>query len=63
MDVPFNFRWIPLRTRHDKTESVLKLKKKYGNNIEVAHKIWNSIQQNVTIDDCVTITKLAAVID
>lgn len=58
MDVPFNFRWVPLRTRHDKTESVLKLKKKYGNNIEVAHKIWNSIQQNVTIDDLALLSNI-----
>ena len=51
MDIPFHFRWIPLRTRHDKTESVIKHKKKYGNNNEVANKIWNSIQQNVTMED------------
>ena len=51
MDIPFHFRWIPLRTRHDKTESVIKHKRKYGNNNEIANKIWNSIQQNVTIED------------
>lgn len=51
MDIPFHFRWVPLRTRHDKTESVVKYKKKYGNNNEIANKIWNSIQQNVTIED------------
>lgn len=51
LEIPFHFRWIPLRTRHDKTESVIKHKKKYGNNMEIANKIWNSIQQNVTIED------------
>ena len=51
IDIPFHFRWVPLRTRHDKTESVIKNKKKYGNNNEIAVKIWNSIQQNVTIED------------
>jgi hypothetical protein len=51
MDIPFNFRWVPLRTRHDKTESVIKYKKKYGNNSDVANKIWSSIQQNVTMQD------------
>ena len=51
MDIPFHFRWVPLRTRHDKTESVIKHKRKYGNNNEIANKIWNSIQQNVTIED------------
>jgi hypothetical protein len=51
IDIPFNFRWVPLRTRHDKTESVIKYKKKYGNNSDVANKIWSSIQQNVTMQD------------
>ena len=49
--IPPDFRWVPIRTRHDKTESVIKNKKKYGNNIDIANSIWNSMQENITIDD------------
>lgn len=56
VDIPYNFRWVPLRTRHDKTESVIKYKKKYGNNSDIAIKIWNSIQQNVTVQDLVLLS-------
>jgi len=45
------FRWVPIRTRYDKTESVLKNKKKYGNNAEIANAVWSSIKQNITIND------------
>ena len=40
-DHPYN--WIPLRTRYDKTESVVKYQRKYGNNEYIADKIWRSI--------------------
>lgn len=45
------FRWVPIRTRWDKTESVYKYKKKYGNNLEVSKYIWNSIIENITMDN------------
>jgi hypothetical protein len=45
------FRWIPLRTRFDKTESVIKYKRKYGNNAEIANRVWNSIQNPITFND------------
>ena len=45
------FRWVPIRTRYDKTESVLKFKNKYGNNVDIANAVWNSIKQNITISD------------
>ena len=48
---PERFRWKPLRTRYDKTESVLRYGKKYGNNAEVAFKIWRSIITPVLIND------------
>lgn len=38
---PYN--WKPLRTRFDKTESVIKYQRKYGNNEYIASKIWRSI--------------------
>ncbi len=50
-DLAHDFRWVPIRTRYDKTESVLKHKKKYGNNSDIADAVWNSIQQNITIND------------
>ena len=50
-EIPSEFRWVPLRTRYDKTESVLKQKKKYGNNSEIANAIWSSMQEKITIDD------------
>jgi SAM-dependent methyltransferase len=42
------YRWIPLRTRYDKTESVRKFRKKYGNNINVATRIWRTIINPIT---------------
>lgn len=45
------FRWIPLRTRHDKTESVMRFGKKYGNAAQVANKIWRSILNPVLMSD------------
>ncbi len=46
-----NYRWIPLRTRYDKTESVQRYKRRYGNNNKVAARIWNSIITPFTLDD------------
>lgn len=42
------YKWIPLRTRYDKTESVLKYKKKYGNNLHIAQRIWKTIINPIT---------------
>ena len=42
-----------MRTRHDKTESVQKFQKKYGNNQHIAGLIWRSIQNNITMDDII----------
>jgi len=50
------YRWVPIRTRFDKTESVRKYRRKYGNNEEVANRVWSSIRNRFTIDD---INKLA----
>ena len=45
------FRWKPLRTRYDKTESVMRYKRKYGNNFDTANRIWNSIINPITFND------------
>lgn len=45
------FRWIPMRTRFDKTEQVTKYQQKYGNNKNGANHIWFSINYPITFDD------------
>ena len=49
--IPHQYRWKILRTRWDKTESVLRDKKRYGNYKENAIKIWRSMIEAVTIDE------------
>lgn len=51
LKLPMSYRWVPLRTRHDKTDVVQRFKRKYGNNVNVAHSNWQSIQQGITIHD------------
>lgn len=47
-DIDDAYKWIPLKTRYDKTESVQKFRKKYGNNLNVAIRIWKTIINPVT---------------
>ena len=54
--IPHQYRWKILRTRWDKTESVLRDKKRYGNFKENAIKVWKSMREAVSIDE---IRKLA----
>ena len=49
--IPERFRWKIMRTRYDKTESVNRYQKKYGNNEEIAYKIWRSIRNPVLMED------------
>ena len=49
--IPEKFKWKPIRTRYDKTESVLRYGKKYGNNADIAFKIWRSILTPVLMTD------------
>ena len=49
--IPHQYRWIILKTRWDKTESVITLQKKYGNFKDVAIKTWKSIIEAVTINE------------
>lgn len=51
INISEKYRWIPLRTRYDKTEHVQKYKKKYGNYIDIANKIWRSISNPITFSD------------
>lgn len=50
-EVDPRFRWVPIRTRYDKTESVMKYQKNYGNYITVANKVWRSITNPVLMAD------------
>jgi mRNA (guanine-N(7))-methyltransferase domain/mRNA capping enzyme, catalytic domain len=45
------FKWIPLKTRHDKTESVMRYKQNYGNFETVANRVWQSITNPILISD------------
>jgi SAM-dependent methyltransferase len=49
--IPHQYRWKILRTRWDKTESVMRDKKRYGNFKENAIKIWKSMVEAVTIEE------------
>jgi SAM-dependent methyltransferase len=46
-----SFRWVPLRTRHDKTDMVKQFKRKYGNSEYVANSVWRSMMDKFEIDD------------
>jgi len=49
--IPERFRWKVIRTRYDKTESVNRYQKKYGNAEETAKNVWRSIKNPVLMDD------------
>lgn len=50
------FRWVPIRTRLDKTHTVLKYKKQYGNYYDVAMKVWRSITNPIRMTDISTLS-------
>jgi SAM-dependent methyltransferase len=56
-NIPDKTRWVPIRTRYDKTESVLRFGKKYGNYVDIAYRIWRSIRNPVTMNDFEILTK------
>ena len=49
--LPHKYKWSILRTRWDKTESIIRDKKKYGNYKTVAEKVWKSIKESITINE------------
>ena len=49
--IPHQYRWSVLRTRWDKTDSVNRYNKKYGNFYDFAIKIWKSMIEAVTIEE------------
>jgi len=44
-------KWIPIRTRYDKTDVINKFKINYGNNEITANKVFNSIIEYVDYED------------
>lgn len=50
-------RWVPMKTRYDKTESVERYKRGYGNYNVIAEKIWRSIINPVLMDDFIELAK------
>lgn len=50
-DVMNPYRWIPMRTRWDKTESVQKFSKRYGNAQRTANAVWRSITNPILAGD------------
>jgi SAM-dependent methyltransferase len=49
--VPDKYRWVPIKTRYDKTEAVYRYKMNYGNYFTVANMVWRSIKNPFTMDD------------
>lgn len=56
-NIPDKQRWVPIRTRYDKTESVHRFGKKYGNYSDIAYKIWRSIRNPFLIEDIALLAK------
>jgi len=55
--IPAEERWIPIKTRYDKTEAVEKYGRQYGNNNLVADKIWRSMINPVLMSDFIELSK------
>lgn len=56
-DLENSSRWIAIRTRIDKNESIRLYGRKYGNPQEIANRIWNSITNPVTEDTLISLSK------
>jgi len=56
-NIPHQYRWSVLRTRYDKTDSVLRFQKKYGNFSSAAIRIWKSMIEAVTIRELKNLAK------
>lgn len=50
-ETDFRFRWVPIRTRYDKTEASQRHKSNFGNYITTATNVWHSIMVPVIISD------------
>lgn len=59
-DVDNTYKWVALRTRYDKTESVRRYGKRYGNNKNIASRIWRTINNPITDDIIASLGKDSA---
>jgi len=50
-------RWVPIKTRYDKTESVERYERKYGNYQGTAERIWRSIVNPVLMEDFIELAR------
>ena len=53
-----NWRWKPLRVRHDKTAKLRRGEKEYGNSYKVCNENWTSIHPTGRIDEIMLMTGL-----
>jgi hypothetical protein len=53
-----NWRWQPLRVRHDKTAKLRRGEKEYGNSYKVCNENWKSIHPTGRIDEIMLMTGL-----
>jgi hypothetical protein len=51
------YRWVPIKTRHDKTEMVFRFGKNYGNYFTIANIVWRSIKNPFTMSDMSILSK------
>ncbi len=51
VDLQRPFKWIPMKTRNDKTDEMHKFSKIFGNSEFVANKNWNSIKNPILSTD------------
>lgn len=54
--IPHKYRWSVLRTRWDKTDSVQRFQKRYGNFKDIAVRVWKSMIEAVTIREIKTLS-------
>uniref|UniRef100_A0A6C0BER3 mRNA (guanine-N(7))-methyltransferase n=1 Tax=viral metagenome TaxID=1070528 RepID=A0A6C0BER3_9ZZZZ len=50
-------RWVPMRTRFDKTESVERFGRQYGNSEKTATRVWRSMVNPVLMEDFIELSK------
>lgn len=51
LDLPNSYKWFGIKTRWDKTESVQKFRRRYGNAQKTAYAIWRTITNPILMTD------------
>lgn len=57
LEINDKLRWVPIRTRYDKTETMLRHKRKFGNYVDVANRVWRSIANPILMKDFAILAK------